>query len=422
MAVGVFNSNIENLRWQVSGLAHEMAQIEVAVGNRQVVDVENCHAKTHNVYTQVIEDISSLLLKINNEKNHSNEEAMFQAALDVSGIHDKIEKSFNHWNNTLLTFYPTAKINYGRSCLSSPMPNVDTATLNEFPWKREIRGDGNCFFTAFTARYLEHVLQTNDLSSLIDDGINNPTIKQEVLNTLSELQSDPSSKEIIFNDNLKILPLIKYFRLLAADEMRKKPDQFECFLRMICENDSNERSYEDLIAELVLQMGEDAHHPVMTALCQRLKFCVKVIDPKIGAPAGFNVLEGLLCQATFCRNGEHYFVLYSREESIAMKMPAIPVTTLQISPMVFQYKIKEGHTLFVRGGEEAGLNWNKGEPLIPYGDDFWIFQPKTKTGEYKFLINDQFWEDWGGNRFLQKGHTQPPKFKEADLKKLDHFS
>ena len=171
------------------------------------------------------------------------------------------------------------------------------------------------------------------------------------------------------------------------------------------------KSYEELISEYILKMGVDFSHPSIVALCQRLNFCVKIIDPKIGAPQGLSILDNQKPQATFCRDGAHYFVLYAEDEMNQIKSNApILISNNDNSDQegIFLIKCKQklpfGCSLYVRGSGN-GLSWNKGIELKNIGN-VWVFESSKplEKGECKFLLNDniKYWEK-GNNRQVVAG-------------------
>jgi hypothetical protein len=465
MAVNTFDSNVKHFREQSDIFEKNTLGLEGVLKGRKisVEEAQSGHEKSYAIYTQALQELSSFKLEVNNQTNYSTQDELQFTVLDIFGIEEKIEKAMTRLSNAMLTFYPTARINYGRACVGSIEPNLDPKTSREFPWKRAIRGDGNCFFTAFTVRYLESI--KGKVSPLLYDGINDLDLKQKVMMTVQSLLVDFSRKESIFSDNPRILALVNYFRLHAANELRNNQEEFEATFRDNIEGEfgrsTEEMSYQDLLSEFVLHMGVDAHFASMTALCRKLQFSVNVIAPDIGFSNGLNLVHGLLPQATFFRDGKHYFILYSQEEAKSVKLPEVappkkeaivvkiapaaslqkqevkkavpafelapkeevkaPTETSGFKSITIQYKLEPGHTLFVRGkGKGSGLNWDKGEPLTFCGSDYWVFYPKAAKGEYKFLINDKFWED-GANRLFEKETDRVPKFKKEDLKKLESF-
>ncbi len=55
--------------------------------------------------------------------------------------------------------------------------------------------------------------------------------------------------------------------------------------------------------------------------------------------------------------------------------------------------VPSGKTLYIRG-EEGGLNWQKGQPLVQVGEDHWIYRISKNFEhlQYKILIDDVTWE------------------------------
>lgn len=420
---------------------------------------EVSHQNIKQIYDNAMEQFSQIDVENSKKAERDNQdERCFVLGSEtdhnkITEIHKRFIDIFRCFTDILLTTYPTAKIQYGRACIG---PNLtayetkDTQTqqmLKKCSSLREIRGDGNCFVSAFTTRFLETLFERKAwgtfLDFIIEDGIDDSDVKSEIGETLMLLNIGDLNLEGTLQDNTKILPFIKYFRLLAADEMRKKSGQFEYGFRMDLQynfdQDIEGKSYEDLISKYVLAMGADFSHTSITALCQRLDFSVNIIDPKLGSPDGKNILDHKAPEATFCRNGDHYFVLYTgREKPISIintnntpinnTVRPITIDTNSISTkststqkpteLVFHCKIASGNTLFIRGDEKAGLSWKQGIPLKEKGDT-WVFESSRalNDGEFKIIYNDDDencnnWENWSGNRnFSDKNSLcQAPTF------------
>jgi hypothetical protein len=190
--------------------------------------------------------------------------------------------------------------------------------------------------------------------------------------------------------------------------MKEYRDDFEAFFLSeigdIFHGKTEGQSYESLVDNYVLAMGVDFSHPMITALCRKLHFSVLIIDPKIGAQSSVNILDSSGASGTFCRNGEHYFVLYTPEEALPIPVPVIPLPSHQLQPteMMFKCKIPIGHTLFIRGSGN-GLSWEKSSPLTPIDEDTWSLHSHTplEDMEYKFRLDDALWEDGDNHKMVQ---------------------
>ncbi len=434
-----FSSNIDNLTGQAQGIAYSSSALMASLHDKEISipTVERSHLQIMQVYERTMNEISSLKEKINAVTDRSNEEEMFYAVTQVAEIESQIENARIQLNDTVLTYCPTAKIAYGPSCVGpKKAPDLDRDDsiirddrriqdmLSRCSCIREIRGDGNCFVSAFATRFLEDLIEQNAVEGFIgfimEDGINDePQLKEEILGTLFQLQEYPSQKDTILENNHKMLPLIKYFRLLAADEMLKNQETFEQGFRYggqyIFDGDQEGKSYRNLISEHVLAMGVDFSHPPIIALCQRLKFNVMVIDTKFGSEEGLTILEGHPVQGTFCRKSAHYFVLYTKEEAAPMLPQSIAPAHRSPAPsptsdLITNCKVPFGHALFIRTEMD---NWQRGVPLTQVDEEHWIYSSSTPLNNtaYKFLIDDTFWEN-GENRKITQGRVdeRSPQF------------
>jgi hypothetical protein len=151
-------------------------------------------------------------------------------------------------------------------------------------------------------------------------------------------------------------------------------------------------------------MGVDFSHPSIIALCQRLKFSITIIDPRLGRQEGFNVLDKHPSQGTFCRTGEHYYVLYKREHA-AFISPIAKAPDL--SEIVIHCEVPFGDTLFIRG--EGGIlgQWNPGKPLTMIDEKTWSFPTcdLLDVKKCKFVLNGTTYEK-GGNREIVNGKLE----------------
>jgi hypothetical protein len=386
--------------------------------NVSTQDAEQLHTTISGLFQSAMNEVSKLKWEIARKDPFSNEKEMFKLEI-VTGFETELLEQLKTFNDTVLTYCPTAKIVYGDSCVGPrTAPKISTSDvkvlkmLENSSCIREIRGDGNCFLSAFTTRFLENLVEKKEIENLIhfmtEDGINDQELKQELILTLLNLQENPSQLENILKNNHKILPFINYFRQLTANEMKKyKQDFVDVFLNEMEEvyGAPKGQSYENLIDQYVLRMGVDFNHPMIIALCRRLNFPVRIIDPKIGATEGMNVLDSNYAHATFCRKESHYFVLYPSEKvapiPVVPVQPKIETPPLKPTEIVIKCKIPFGHNLFIRGGGN-GLSWEKGTPLIKLDDETWIYRSNAplQNMEYKFLIDDSIWHDGDNHKIV----------------------
>lgn len=434
-----FSSQIQNLNKKTNQLDNTINTIIPQLQGKKlsVVDAESIHNKIFETFQQVNIELSQLGTQIEKQTTYSNQEEMFQYKKSIIDIETSISKKLKTFNETVLTYCPTAKIFLDEPCIhDKTAPKINTSNakilqmLEKCSYIREVRGDGNCFLSAFTTRFLENLVKKNNseqfIQLLTEDGLEASELKTELVTTLFSI-TDPSQLETILKNNHAIWPFISYFRQLAALEMKKDPDRYSpSFLAEVeytYGGTTQGQSYESLVDKYVLTMGVDFSQPAMIALCEKLDFPILIIDPIIGSPEGVNILDKSYADATFCRNEEerHYFVLYPREEApLALPMiqqaPSIIIQNpprIQTRPteIIVRCKVPDGHHLYIRG-DGNGLNWEKGIQLTQIDDDTWAYlsSAELKDMKYKFLIDDEGWQEGGDNKISQgkiEGTNQP---------------
>lgn len=404
--------SVSRISQQLLGLDVETRKFEVEVNGFQAMhdraQVEAFHARTSQLFEQTMKKSESLGQEIQAATTFANQEQNLGLVIQLTRCHDRLQAVWNRFNDYALTICPTAKINYGAPCVGPRRAD-----------RREIRGDGNCFVSSLTTCYLESLVGDKRveqaIGSICEGRFATKEVKEELINILLSLQEYPSQLESVLQNNHKILPFVHYFRTLAADEMKRHPEQFEAFFRSEIEHVFNgvaqSKSYNDLIDDYVCRMGVDFSHPMILALCQRLNFNVKIIDPKIGLPGGLNILDHSEPKATFCRQEAHYYVLYPRVAAPVQPRNPAPVERLQ--EVEINYSCPFGHNLFIRGSGN-GLSWDRGLPLIEKPGDVFVWrpgQPLANGTEYKILFDDEIWEE-GTNRQISQGRPEvrAPRF------------
>ncbi len=410
-----FSSEQDSIMTNVEGFSIQTAAIMSNLQGRQVTTnrAEDDHKNILAIFNKTKQELKNVYQKINDNRTYENQNEMDTLFMLFSGFEDRISQEFNVFNDTILTFCPTAKIDYGALCIK-PANGPKT--------QREIRGDGNCFVSAFITRLLETAVERKEINKLVqfiaEDGIHAPELKKEIF---SILQQSPSDLEATLQNNHKILPLINYFRQIAANEMKKNKGQYEVFflndLEDVYKAKIAGKSYDALVNEYVLKMGVDFSQPMMTALCKKLNFNVRIIDPKIGAPQGVNILREGEIKATFCRSGAHYSVLYPNEAPASSAVQVQPVQLAPKTKITVKFDAGWGNKLFVRGNGPGMGDWGKekAKELRNEGGDIWTFEIEgNKEFDYKLLINndENRWEKLDGNHTAKCGTKEQivPKF------------
>lgn len=391
----------------------------------QIDQITPCTAaESHKLILSIYEKLQTTFKNLGTTAQEKlNGEEQTVAAIALSQLDNEASSEMIKFNNWLLTNYPTTAIDYGRPCVGPfTEPKIETKNpqlltlLAKHASMREIRGDGNCFLSAFIVRFIENLIQNNTLDTFIilldSDLLTSVSLKNAIKKTLEELKQNPAQKDNILQNNQKVLPLINYFRQIAARELKENPDAYSPFLLSDIQdiyNGSIDQPWEILVNTYVLEMGRDFCHPMMQALCNRLEFPVKIIDPSNGSLEGLHLLEGKECKAVFCLHDKHYFVLYTQVEIVSLSQSLIAKGPTEI---FVKCSVPFGHNLFIRGSGN-GLSWEKGLPLTQIDEETWVFRSKDPLGEmgYKFLFDDEIWEE-GENRCLTQGHEEisSPKF------------
>lgn len=289
-------------------------------------------------FTQLSEEVADFIKKVPSDKLFKLEDAVstytafsktyqsldqkiFQFTMDspvdaVTSIElrDSLEKCHKVFTNAILSKFPHAEIPYGDPCVGKvKVNNLASADLRDkFPSIRDIRGDGNCFWTALTVSYLEFLSQDKDrfnqaATEVLDDKDFPSAVKESILETLSHISKDHSqeSLEKIFAVNHKILPFVLYFKMKASTYIKEHKDDFAPFiidttLDKYCENH-------------VQAMGEFAEHHAILAISKSLNFPFAILDLK--ANASYETLSFHDAKEKpkthLCRFKEHYTLCYA---------------------------------------------------------------------------------------------------------------
>jgi len=228
-------------------------------------------------------------------------------ASDLEGTMTKV-------NDTVVQYFPHAKIQYGPSCADfrenwtfEEMKKTSFKELsNQYGSRRKIRGDGNCFFTALTTAYFENIYQNKLVevaaNRLMNDEFEIPG-KDEMLETLFSLSTVSSFDELekILSDNQKILPFVHYFRKKTSRYMQAQENHFKKSII--------EMPFKDYCKN-VEKMGENADDVAIAAACLALDFPIFMLDIKQQIVKTDQFCQNKSPIATLCRDGEHYFILY----------------------------------------------------------------------------------------------------------------
>src|SRR5579871_5420209 len=138
-AVESIISNTQTFSYQTAAIISKLRGHQVAIGQ-----AEEFHNAIHGLFKKAKEEISGVLKEIHDCTTSANQDQMFENVAFFSGFDTTLSEDYKIFNDVLLTYCPTAKIEYGDSCIK-PADHPKT--------RREIRGDGNCFVSAFITRF-----------------------------------------------------------------------------------------------------------------------------------------------------------------------------------------------------------------------------------------------------------------------------
>src|ERR1700722_17678855 len=281
---------------------------------------EKFHKNVEGIFKKNLEEITAVGSHIQRNADPTNVDLSLVEQL--TGCEDKFKEQLNRFNDAVLTHFPTAKIPYGNPCIEDRQAIKKGNMPGNATHLRKIRGDGNCFLSSFLTRFLETLSEKKCIGKFIEfiysDGMDAPELKEELVKTLFELMDSPSELEETLKNNHKVLPFIHYFRQLAAKWMKEEHEEvFEVCFRVELEKDYgvaiNNLSYEKLIDKYVLTMGVDFSQPMIIALCRKLNFPVKIY--RMSDFTGANALDEPHAFASFCLKDNHYFILYTPEDT-----------------------------------------------------------------------------------------------------------
>jgi hypothetical protein len=77
----------------------------------------NSHHRIREAYTRTVQELATLKKNIETRITASNQDEMFFCVIQATEMENRLESAFNRLNDKVLTFYPTAKIKYGKACI-----------------------------------------------------------------------------------------------------------------------------------------------------------------------------------------------------------------------------------------------------------------------------------------------------------------
>ena len=306
----------------------------------------NAAETTYESVQQIFNSLSSTIRNFQEQIAKSSAEPESDPEfLYTTELQHRLEKVQMAFTDRFLSDYPNAQIDYGKPCVApkekwTPSDLAKWDALEpyraKYPRFRAIRGDGNCFFSGFTAGLLEHLVKSEErVAAFIEFLLQNEEWespgKEAFMDLLEKLLCDPKRSrphrlQHYLEDNRILLCCVNHFRHIAADYMQKHKSTFSPSIKAV-----EGKSFNAFINENVLPMGENADHYTILALCQALQFPIRIHDTNVDFNAQGTVLGGDEFEAplaTLCRNGEHYFLLYADDLVNASAPPAaIPASS-----------------------------------------------------------------------------------------------
>jgi hypothetical protein len=115
------------------------------------------------------------------------------------------------------------------------------------------------------------------------------------------------------------------------------------------------------------------------------------------------------------KNKNVVFLKSSTHETLAVPSAFQPTIHVHAS-------VPPGKTLYIRGNE-GGLNWQKGQPLVQVDDHHWTYRLSKNFNqlEYKILIDDEpvsGWEEGDNRKFELGNNVIKPNFRTTPLHSL----
>jgi len=200
------------------------------------------------------------------------------AALErVSEDFQPIFAAWDNYQDTLLTASPQTAIDYGTPLRQDLSPSIDLQMSEEvkalFPYYRQVRGDGNCFYTSFSISYLQWLCQhPNHFEQALQRVLELPPYegRNEMIQLILDLQENPASLESILGATKppRLMICISFLRHCAAHQMTQIDRDWQEFYNPELQQDA--QTPQDYVANHVLRMGCDAQDYEINALANYL--------------------------------------------------------------------------------------------------------------------------------------------------------
>ena len=436
-------SGIDFIKKQITDLEKDCESLNAAIISKKEQNVNHIateHERLRNIYQKVHAELDQQIQSFAYAQYSAEIPADFFTLQELNTYLE--EKTWSVFQNNILTLYPHAPINYGRALVGSktdwkPAEKTKLGKLCEkYPQLREIRGDGNCFYSSFATGYLTWLCQDSKrfetaIGELFEIG--EFPGSTETFQVFFDLKEDPSRLEIYTTNNQKMLPFVSYLRHRAAHHMVTHKEDFFHDGNVLIEQgkDFLFKPSADYLQDCVLRMGHDADNLEIGALCSSLNFPSEIYDNRASGLARTPFLEhaGDPRMGIF-RNGAHYSFL-QRNPTELPKLPPVerksssspssslfnllgpaaakPSVVSRPSEMrcilTIKYDCGFGHSLYIRGSG-ANLTWEKGIQLRNIGPDAWVYETDKDFDalEFKVLVDDSRWEG-GDNHRIPRSQT-----------------
>jgi hypothetical protein len=344
------SSKIVSLTQQLSELRYLKHQISDTLFNNRVPTSLTHALATYSLVAQPYESLTKRIISMTQPDD--------EEALALSNLSRETDDVFSSFKIDFLTHYPSAPIEYGEPCVK-PIRGWHTRerAMKQFEGLckshaglREIRGDGNCFFTSIAVLYLESLCSTRNFISALDYFEGN----EPVVDTLLQLNDRPEQLETFLSNNQKMLPFVQHFRAKAAAFITAHPDTFP---------DPSE-------ASRIKKMGECADHQALLALALSLQFPFRLLDlDKSGALTEHTFPSTSHPEVTLCRSDNHYYILCKN-----IPQPKKPLLDRAISHLE--------RDLLERAQMDLGCLFDKHPAMAGeiYGTMYWYHRELGKLG------------------------------------------
>ncbi|KAK8916115.1 Ubiquitin thioesterase otubain-like [Platanthera zijinensis] len=160
---------------------------------------------------------------------------------------------------------------------------------------RRTRGDGNCFYRSFMFAYLEHILETQDISEVerINGNVEQCKLtlqslgyteftyedffsifKEQLESVLQGKETSISTEELLSRSRDQFVSdyVVMFFRFVTSGEIRKRAEFFEPFITGLTNT-----SVEQFCKSSVEPMGEECDHVHIIALSDALGVAIRVV-------------------------------------------------------------------------------------------------------------------------------------------------